>query len=151
MKDFDVENELISIVNAVNNIGGEKSFNVSNDFVLKTFLVLCEDNSNDKNSIKFKIDNFNLQRIQKMRAEWHSMAHAIKLAVTLLNEFGLNQNYFASNNALIPLAQYIYLKGNNPAAYAADKGKMIHCFISATLNGILGAGTNATLIKLPTN
>ena len=82
-----------------------------------------------------------------MRAEWQSMAQALKLAVTLLNEFGFNQNHFASNNALIPLAQYIYLKGNNPAAYAADKGKMIHWFISATLNGIFGARTDATLIK----
>ncbi|MBQ9487792.1 MAG: hypothetical protein IJU91_08365 [Selenomonadaceae bacterium] len=147
MKDFDVENELISIVNAVNNVGGEKSFNVSNDFVLKAFLVLCGDNSDDKNSIKFKIENFKPQRIKKMREEWQSMAQALKLAVTLLNEFGLNQNHFASNNALIPLAQYIYLKGNNPAAYAADKGKMMHWFISATLNGIFGAGTDATLIR----
>lgn len=147
LKDFDVENELIKIVNEVNNIGGEKSFNVSNDFVLKAFLVLCGDNSNDKNSIKFKIENFKPQRIQKIREEWQSMTQALKLAVTLLNEFGFNQNHFASNNALIPLAQYIYLKGNNPAAYAADKGKMIHWFISATLNGIFGARTDATLIK----
>ena len=147
LKDFDVENELIRIVNEVNNIGGEKSFNVGKDFILKAFLVLCGDNSNDKNSIKFKIENFKPQRMKKMRAEWQNMSESLKLAVTLVNEFGFNQNHFASNNALIPLAQYIYLKGNNPAAYAADKGKMIHWFISATLNGIFSSGTDATLIK----
>lgn len=151
LKDFDVENELIRIVNEVNNIGGEKSFNVSNDFILKAFLVLCGDNSNDKNSIKFKIENFKPQRMKKMRTEWQKMAQAIKLAVTLVNEFGFNQNHFASNNALIPLAQYIYLKDNNPDAYAADKGKMIHWFISATLNGIFSSGTDSTLIKFRKN
>ena len=151
LKDFDVENELIGIVNEVNNIGGDKYFNVSKDFILKAFLVLCGDNSNDKNSIKFKIDNFKPQRMKKMRAEWQNMSESLKLAVTLVNEFGFNQNHFASNNALIPLAQYIYLKGNNPAAYAADKGKMIHWFISATLNGIFSSGTDATLIKFRKN
>ena len=105
LKNFDFENKLIDIVNEVNKIGGEKNFNVSNDW-------------------------------------------AIKSAVALVNEFGFNQKNFASNNALIPLAQYIYLKGNNPAAYAADKGKMLHWFISATLNGVFSHSTDATLIKL---
>ena len=151
LKDFDVENELIRIVNEVNNIGGEKSFNVGKDFILKAFLVLCGDNSNDKNSIKFKIENFKPQRMKKMRAAWQKMSETLKLAVTLVNEFGFNQNHFASNNALIPLAQYIYLKNNNPAAYASDKGKMIHWFISATLNGIFSSGTDATLIRFRKN
>lgn len=147
LKDFDVENELIGIVNEVNNIGGEKCFNISNDFVLKAFLVLCSDVSTDKNSIKFKIENFKPQRMQKIRAAWSKMSEALKLAVTLVNEFGFNQNHFASNNALIPLAQYIYLKGNNPDAYMSDKGKMIHWFMSATLNGIFSSSTDDKLVR----
>lgn len=147
LKDFDVENELINIVNEVNNIGGEKFFNVSNDFILKAFLVLCGDPSKGKESIKFTIENFKPQRIKKIRDEWKNMAQAIKSAVELVNEFGFNQRNFTSNNALIPLAQYIYLKGNNIDAYAADKGKMIHWFISATLNGIFSASTDDKLIK----
>ena len=148
LKNFDFENKLIDIVNEVNKIGGEKNFNVSNDFILKTFLVLCGDGVNDKKSIKFTIENFKPQRMQKILDEWENMAQAIKSAVALVNEFGFNQKNFASNNALIPLAQYIYLKGNNPAAYAADKGKMLHWFISATLNGVFSHSTDATLIKL---
>ena len=147
LKDFDVENELISIVNEVNNIGGEKFFNVSNDFILKAFLVLCGDPSKGKESIKFTIENFKPQRMKKIRAEWKNMAQAIKLAVELVNEFGFNQRNFTSNNALIPLAQYIYLKNNDAESYAADKGKMIHWFISATLNGIFSASTDDKLIK----
>ena len=147
LKNFDFENKLIDIVNEVNKIGGEKNFNVSNEFILKTFLVLCGDGTNDKNSIKFTIENFKPQRMQKIRSEWENMARAIKSAVALVNEFGFNQKNFASNNALIPLAQYIYLKGNNPAAYAADKGKMLHWFISATLNGVFSFRTDEKLIK----
>ena len=105
LKDFDVENELIRIVNEVNNISGEKSFNVSNDFILKAFLVLCSDPSKGKESIKFKIENFKPQRMKKIRDEWQKMAESIKLAVKLVNEFGFNQRNFTSNNALIPLAQ----------------------------------------------
>ncbi len=41
------------------------------------------ENSNDKNSIKFKIENFKPQRMKKMRDEWDKMATAIKSAVTL--------------------------------------------------------------------
>ena len=147
LKDFDVENELISIVNEVNNIGGEKSFNVSNDFILKAFLVLCGDPSKGKESIKFTIENFKPQRMQKIRAEWQNLAQAIKSAVKLVNEFGFNQRNFTSNNALIPLAHYIYLKNNDAANYAADKGKMIHWFISVTLNGIFSFSTDDKLIK----
>lgn len=148
LKDFDFENELVSVVNEVNNIGGEKFFNVSNDFILKAFLVLCSDPSEGKESIKFTIGNFKPKRMQKIRAEWQNMTVAIKSAVKLVNEFGFNQKHFASNNILIPLAHYIYLKGNNPDAYAADKGKIIHWFISATLNGIFSASTDDKLIKL---
>lgn len=147
LKDFEVENKLSGIVNEVNNIGGEKFFNISNDFILKAFLVLCSDPLKGKESIKFTIENFKPQRMKKIRAEWENMAGAIKLAVKLVSDFGFNQKNFASNNALIPLAQYIYLKGNNPAAYAADKGKMIHWFISAMLNGIFSAITDDKLIK----
>ena len=147
LKDFDVENELIQLVNEVNNIGGEKSFNVSKDFVLKAFLVLCEDGSKNKDSIKFTVANFKADKMKKIRAEWDKMSQAIKLSAKLLREFGFTQKIFTSNNALIPLAFYIYLKGNNPAAYADDKGKMIHWFISATLNGIFSASTDDKLIK----
>ena len=145
LKDFDVENELIKIVSEINNIGGEKSFNVSNDFILKAFLVMCDDGSKDRESIKFTVENFKAGKMKKIRADWDKMSDAIKSAVKLVNEFGFNQRNFTSNNALIPLAHYIFLKDNKN--YFADKGKMIHWFISATLNGIFSSGTDAVLLK----
>ena len=148
LKDFDVENEIIGIVNEINNIGGEKSFNVSNDFVLRAFLVLCNDDSGDKKSIKFSVENFKPKRMQKIRSEWDKMSAAIKSAVKLVNEFGFNQRHFASNNILIPLAHYIYLKDNDAAAYVNDKGKMIHWFISMTLKGIFRTNTDEQLNRL---
>ena len=146
LKNFDVENNLIRLVNEINNIGGEKSFNVSNDFILKAFLVLCDDGNKDRESIKFTVENFKAGKMQKIRAEWDKMSDAIKLSAKLVNEFGFNQRNFTSNNALIPIAQYIYLNGNNPAAYSAEKGKMIHWFIMATLNGIFSSGTDNKLV-----
>ena len=147
LKNFDVENNLIRLVNEINYIGGEKSFNVSKDFILKTFLVLCDDGSRDRESIKFTVENFKPQRMKKIRADWDKMSDAIKSAVKLVNEFGFNQKNFTSNNALIPIAQYIYLKNNDAEKFFADKGKMIHWFISATLNGIFSSRTDEKLTK----
>ena len=147
LKNFDVENNLIRLVNEINNIGGEKFFNVSNDFILKTFLVLCDDGSRDRESIKFTVGNFKAGKMQKIRADWDKMSDAIKSAVKLVNEFGFNQKNFTSNNALIPIAQYIFLKNNDAEKFSSDKGKLIHWFISATLNGIFSSGTDEKLAR----
>ena len=147
LKNFDVENNLIRLVNEINNIGGEKFFNVSNDFILKTFLVLCDDGSRDRESIKFTVGNFKAGKMQKIRADWDKMSDAIKSAVKLVNEFGFNQKNFTSNNALIPIAQYIFLKNNDAEKFSSDKGKLIHWFISATLNGIFSSHTDEKLTR----
>ena len=137
----DVTNDLKAIVKEVNDIGGKDYFNVSRDFVLRTFLVLCGEDSEDKKTIKFSVENFqNGNRMKKIDDEWNKMSKAIKLAVTLVHDFGFTQKHFASNNALIPLAHYIYLKDNKN--YDADKSKMIHWFISATLGGVFSSRTD---------
>ena len=140
-KHSDIANELTTIVKEVNNIGGKNYFNVSRDFILRTFLV-CADNSEDKKSIKFDVDNFKDDtRMKKIDDNFDKMVDAIKKAVTLVKDFGFTQKHFASNNALIPLAHYIYLNEN----YAAEKGKMIHWFISATLGGVFSSRTDEQL------
>ena len=148
----DVVNDLKNIVKEVNDIGGKNYFNISRDFVLRTFLVLCdgktEDKNEDKKNIKFRVANFkNNARMQEIDKNWDKMFEAIKSAVNLVYEFGFTQKHFASNNALIPLVQYIYLKDNKPENYSADKVKMIHWFINATLGGVFSRSTDEQLNK----
>lgn len=101
----DAREEITKFVDEINLIGG--GFNFNKDFVLKACLVLS-----DFSDIAFKVDNFNKENMLKIEKNWEDITKAIRYAVNLVDSFGFNRETLSSNNALIPIAQYLYIKGN---------------------------------------
>ena len=142
----DVREEIYKFVDSINDIGGKENFAFDKDFVLKAFLVLCD----EIDSIKFRATNFSKKNMQKIDEHWGDLTKAIELAVNFINDYGFNKTNFASNNSLIPIAHYILKKNNEPKNYEKDRDSMIHWFISATLGGTFGSSTYTVLNRFRT-
>ena len=56
-------------------------------------------------------DNFNKQNMIKIENNWDNIKKAIKQAVLLVSSFGYSGETLTSNNALIPIAYYLFING----------------------------------------
>jgi len=101
----DAREEIYDLVDSLNAVG--ESFNFSKDFVLKASLVLV-----DIPTIEFKVNNFNQQNMLTIEAQWDGISRALRLTANLLASWGYNRETLISNNAVIPLAYYLYRQGN---------------------------------------
>ena len=97
----DAREEIIMFVDEINEISN--GFNFNKDFVLKSCLVI-----NDFSDIAFKVDNFNKENMLKIEKNWENITNSIRLAVKLVSSFGYNRDTLTSNNAIIPIAYYLY-------------------------------------------
>lgn len=104
-RERDAREEIHNFVDEISNVGDGFSF--SKDFVLKTCLVLC-----DFPDIAFKVDNFNNRNMRTIEERWESITEAIRITVNLIASFGYNRDTLVSNNALIPIAYYLYKLGS---------------------------------------
>lgn len=120
----DARQEIHRLVDGLNNIGEGFAFN--KDFVLKASLVLS-----DAQAIEFKVNSFNRQNMLKVESQWDSIVRTLRLTVRLLASWGYNWQTLVSNNAVIPLAYFLY-KHDTPtnfvesSSYAEDRQKMRH-------------------------
>ncbi len=100
----DAREEIIKFVDEVNDIGG--GFNFNKDFVLKSSLVI-----NEFSDFAFKVDNFNKANMLKIERNWDAITNSIRIAVKLVSSFGYNRETLTSNNAIIPIAYYLFKIG----------------------------------------
>lgn len=100
----DAREEIIKFVDEINDIGG--GFNFNKDFVLKSSLVI-----NEFSDFAFKVDNFNKANMLKIEQNWDALTSAIRIAVKLVSSFGYNRETLTSNNAIIPIAYYLFKIG----------------------------------------
>ena len=138
--------------NNINDIGGAKNFSFEKDTVLKAMLVLCK----EIKDINFKVKNFDKNNMKIIANHWDDLFTAMELAVKLIDSFGLNGSNFASNNSLIPIAHYIYNRGNDGGIisskkYEEDRNYIRYWFMVATLTRMFGASTDGTLKTLRDN
>jgi uncharacterized protein with ParB-like and HNH nuclease domain len=108
-KERDAREEIIAFVDDINSIGN--GFNINKDFVLKSCLVLS-----DITDIAFKVDNFNKENMRKIEKDWENITDSIRSSYILLNSLGYTRDTLTSNNAVIPIAYYLYKK-NNPTNF----------------------------------
>jgi len=97
----DAREEIIKFVDEINDIGG--GFNFNKDFVLKSSLVI-----NEFSDFAFKVDNFNKANMLKIEHNWEAITNSIRIAIKLVSSFGYNRETLTSNNAIIPIAYYLY-------------------------------------------
>lgn len=90
-------------VDEINKIGDAFSFN--KDIVLKSCLVLTD------LDVKFKVDNFTNENMSIIERAWDKIANALRATVELLAKYGYTKDSLIANNAIIPIAYFIYRNG----------------------------------------
>lgn len=98
----------------------QSDFGFDHDFLLKSFLVAF---SADSNEVRFRVENFKDEKINRIETEWEKLSAAHLLTADLLNIFNItDKKLLPSKNAVIPIFYYIYqndlkrignYKGNN--------------------------------------
>ena len=112
----DAREEITKFVDEINNV--RSGFNFNKDFVLKSCLILS-----DFTDIAFKVDNFNKANMLAIESNWDKISKAIRLSVELVASFGYSRETLVSNNALIPIAYYIFKKDLSESFISSDKSK----------------------------
>lgn len=104
-REKDAREEITGFVDEINATGD--GFNINKDFVLKSCLVIS-----GFRDIAFKVDNFNQENMLAIEKKWDGITKAIKSAIVLISSLGYHRETLTSNNALIPIAGYLYKIGS---------------------------------------
>ena len=122
-------------------------FTVSKDFVLKTFLVLFNDD------IRFRLENFTKTNIKTFEDNWERIKASIISAFKLFRLMGFNDANFRAKNAAIPVIYYIYyndLSGDIEKPIKNEKNKqcIAKWLILSFIKSIFGGQTDSVLRKM---
>ena len=142
----DARKKISDVVNEVFNIGNP-GFIISKDFILKTCLILFNDN------IKFQVKNFDQSNVMKFEKNWNKIKESIVASFTLLSNMGFNNQNLRAKNAVLPIIFYIYYKNiandiNNPIKYNDDKQFIRKWLCMSLLKGVFGSQSDSVLSTL---
>jgi len=142
----DARKEIPDVVNKVFEIGNP-GFLISKDFVLKTCLVLFNDN------IKFQVKNFDQSNVIVFEKNWDRIKKSIIEAFTLLSNLGFNNHSLRAKNAAIPIIYYLYHREiendiNNPIKYKDDKFLIRKWLCLSLLKGVFGSQSDTVLTSI---
>lgn len=143
---LDARKEIPDVVKKVFEIGNP-GFLINKDFVLKTCLVLFNDN------IKFQVKNFDQSNVIVFEQNWGRIKKSIIEGFTLLSNLGFNNQNLSAKNAVMPIIYYIYYKGiendiNNPNKHKDDKQLIRKWLCLSLLKGIFGGQSDTVLSGL---
>lgn len=96
---YDARKEIKDVIDQVAENG---DFDVDKDFVLKTCLVLLNEN------IKFQVKNFTQENVRKFEDNWDRIKKCIISAFKLFKRLGFDNRSFRATRAAIPVIYYIY-------------------------------------------
>ena len=123
----------------------DKGFNISKDFILKTFLYL---HSKD---IKFKVTNFSKTNAKAFENEWDKIRNTILSTFDLIKSFGFTDATLTSKNALIPIIYYLYhrdiAKNFHTKSACVDDRKAIKKWLHTALVKRLFGGTSDSVLS----
>ena len=142
----DARKEIPDVVNKVFVIGNP-GFIINKDFVLKTCLVLLNDN------IKFQVRNFDQNNVLNFEKNWDRIKKCILESFTLIANMGFNNQNLRAKNAIIPIIYYIYHRGiennvNTPNKYSEDKKLIRKWLCISLLKGVFGGQSDTILSGL---
>lgn len=133
------------------NINSNDKYSFSNDFVLKTILVIY---ANSQEQVRYKTKNFKSEVISKLKENWDEIEKAIQLCTDFLNEIYLTSDKtISSYNALIPIIYWIYK--SEKKGFGAEQNcisdyeinKIRTWLTKALLSGIFGGQSDTILYK----
>lgn len=134
------------------NINNGDRYKFSNDFILKTSLLLYAKNTEE---VRYKTKNFKSDLIHKIKNDWNEFDKAVTLSVDLLRDRLFLSSYktIASNNSIIPIVYWIFK--NRYKAIGEERhcirnreiNKMGVWLSKSLLNGIFGGQSDTILYK----
>ena len=124
---------------------GNPNFNVSQDFILKSILVLSDVD------VRFRIRNFGKSNITSFESKWEDIKKSLIATFHLLEELNINDSMLRAKNAAIPIAYYIYKKGVSEEIVKTtydpeDKKRISKWLCMSLLKGIFG-GTSDNILR----
>lgn len=139
----DARKEIHELVDELNQIG--QGFQFTKDLVLKACLVLS-----DIPAIEFQVNNFNRKNMLAIEEQWDGIGRALRLTVDLIASWGYSWQTLSSNNAVIPIAYYLYKKGNpqnfaQATAHQAERERIHRWLRVALLKRIFSGQSDSTL------
>ncbi len=138
----DAREAIHSTVDQINRLGD--GFNFSRDFVLKAGLMLA-----GIQSVGFRVTNFNTRNMQRLEERWDHITHAIVTAVGLIVDFGFSRQSLTADNAVLPIAHYVYQRKMSGDLHREDREAIRSWLIRSLLKrGIWGAGLDTLLTRL---
>lgn len=126
---------------------GNPNFVISEDFLLKTCLVLFSDN------IKFQVKNFNKEITLVFDDNWDRVEKSVIAAFKLLDSWGFNDASVRAKNAVIPIIYYIYYNSlestiNKMTACLDEKKAMRKWLCISLLKGVFGGQSDTVLTRI---
>jgi len=85
----------------INEIWTNSGIQISKDLVLRTYLMLHNDD------IKFRVSNFSMANARDFEENWHDIRYAISEGFQLIKDFGYSENTMTSKNAALPIIYYL--------------------------------------------
>ena len=145
-KNLDARQEIPDVINQVFAIRG-REFQITKDFVLKTCLVLLNDN------VKFQIKNFDQANIVNFEEHWPEIKKAIIASFEFVANLGLSNFTLRAKNAVIPIIYFIYHKEligviNHPLKHKEDKALIHKWLLISLLKGVFGGQSDSVLTKI---
>jgi uncharacterized protein with ParB-like and HNH nuclease domain len=135
--------ELDEVVREVRELG----FEIDQDFVLKTCLVLIS------SDIRFALKNFGAETIANIKTEWSKITLSIKASFELIKSLSFNNQSLRAKNAAIPVIYYLYItdfyKDINKENKHKENKELIKSFLHISLlNKLFGGSSDGFIVKL---
>ena len=143
-ENLDAREEIHGTVDEINRIGD--GFGFSQDFLLKAGLMLA-----GVGSVGFRVTNFNRNNMKLLEDRWDLITRAVRAAVELVARFGFSQSSLSANNAVLPIAHYLYRRDTpkgflSHSTYRQDRDAIRSWLIRSLLKrGIWGSGLDSLL------
>lgn len=136
--------EIEKLQKDLNNMGD--GFWFSNDFIMRSLLVLSD------LPVLFKVNSFKSENVKLIKENWEGIRDALLKAVDVLAEAGLSGWLIPSQNAVIPIAYYIFKEGTLSKEAKSDLIKYLkHAFLKNVYGGqgdaVIAAMRNALRTK----
>jgi uncharacterized protein with ParB-like and HNH nuclease domain len=140
---FDAREEMRKVKDEVYTFGNP-GFDISQDLILKSLLVLSDVD------VRFKIQNFGRDNVSIFEEKWSDVRNALVATFHLLEDLGFNDSLLRAKNAMIPIAYYIYKNGLSESivkdTYPQEDKKRIGKWLSLSLlKGIFGGTSDSVL------
>jgi len=130
----------------------DMGFSIGRDWVLKTCLMLTGAD------VKFRVKNFDIERVNIIQSQWSDIHECITEAFRLVKRFGLSDQSLSAKNAVIPIAYYLYKQQNSSGPIYKNINKLTNnreerdliskWLYMALLKGIFGGTADSILTKM---